>query len=38
VQARDGAFDQISCGPNYDQVRADAIDKVEPDCERVVRG
>jgi Ca2+-binding RTX toxin-like protein len=33
----DGARDAIECGPGRDRVRADSLDRVAPDCERVRR-
>ncbi len=33
----DGARDAIDCGPGQDTVRAESIDAVDDDCERVVR-
>jgi Tol biopolymer transport system component len=38
IFARDGARDQIRCGPQYDLVFADRIDVVAGNCERVRRG
>lgn len=37
ILARDGERDRIRCGPQDDLVKADRIDVVAPDCERVRR-
>ena len=37
IFARDGARDRIRCGPQYDLVFADRIDRVSRNCERVLR-
>ena len=37
IDARDGAFDVVGCGPGRDTVRADRIDLVGVDCELVRR-
>jgi TolB protein len=37
IDARDGAFDVVGCGPGRDAVRADRRDLVGADCERVSR-
>jgi Tol biopolymer transport system component len=37
IGARDGAIDQITCGPGRDRVVADRRDRVTRDCERVSR-
>jgi Tol biopolymer transport system component len=37
VDARDGGFDVVGCGPGRDEVRADRADLVGEDCERVSR-
>jgi Ca2+-binding RTX toxin-like protein len=36
VRARDGARDLVYCGGGYDVVLADAFDRVDASCERVV--
>jgi hypothetical protein len=37
VLARDGEADVISCGSERDTVVADRLDRVDRDCERVLR-
>jgi Tol biopolymer transport system component len=37
IEARDGAFDVVGCGPGRDSVVADRRDLVGEDCERVLR-
>jgi Tol biopolymer transport system component len=37
LSARDGAFDEIFCGPGRDRAVADLRDRVGRDCERVIR-
>ncbi len=37
VDAADGRRDRISCGTGRDQVRADRVDRVSRNCERVLR-
>jgi hypothetical protein len=38
VRVRDGAVDQVNCGPGHDRVIADPQDQVAGDCEVVQRG
>jgi hypothetical protein len=38
IDARDGEADQVDCGPGEDTARADAVDTVAANCERVERG
>ncbi len=38
VNAPDGAADKITCGGGTDTVRADTVDEVAADCEKVERG
>jgi hypothetical protein len=38
LEARDGFFDVIDCGPGRDTVVADRNDRVRPGCEVVRRG
>jgi Ca2+-binding RTX toxin-like protein len=35
IDVRDGEVDSVQCGPGTDSVRADAIDRIADDCERV---
>lgn len=35
INAKDGAFDVVGCGPGTDTVAADLVDLVGRDCERV---
>jgi hypothetical protein len=37
IDVRDGQRDSVTCGPGRDSVKADRIDVVSPDCERVRR-
>jgi hypothetical protein len=37
IDARDGGFDGVGCGPGRDVALADRADLVGVDCERVVR-
>jgi Tol biopolymer transport system component len=37
IEARNGRFDVIGCGPGLDSVVADPVDRVGVDCERVTR-
>ena len=37
IDARDGSFDVVGCGPGHDTVVTDRIDLVGVDCERVTR-
>ena len=38
VRVRDGAVDQVTCGPGHDRVIADPQDSIARDCEVVQRG
>jgi hypothetical protein len=38
ILAQDGQVDTIDCGPDYDTVVADRVDRVAKNCENVVRG
>jgi Tol biopolymer transport system component len=37
IRVRDGERDLVSCGSERDTVVADRLDRVDPDCERVLR-
>ncbi|MBA3264729.1 MAG: hypothetical protein H0T69_20120 [Thermoleophilaceae bacterium] len=34
---RDGEVDLVHCGGGHDQVLADQVDQIDPDCERALR-
>ena len=37
IESADGVADTVRCGEGADTVRADTVDRVEPDCESVTR-